>query len=90
MAKTNFPELTEREVEFLRRAGKEPSDECFVLSMRITMKGWAPAIFYGDVKWTKRFLKKMKPLEKQPDLVRLKALYVWTLNNPPKRDPERN
>jgi hypothetical protein len=85
MAKTNFPELTEQELEFLRREGKEPTDECFVLSMRITIKGWVPAIFYRDDKWMKRFLKKMKPLEKQPDLVRLKTMYVWTLNNPPKR-----
>jgi hypothetical protein len=81
----NFTELTEQELEFLRRAGKDPTDECYVLSMRITMKGWVPATIYSDFKWMKRCLKKMKLLEKQPDLVRLKALYVWTLNNPPKR-----
>jgi len=80
----NFPELTEGEVEFLRRAGKEPTDEAYVLSMRITMKGMVPATLY-DPKWLKRLARKNKRLQDQPDLVRLKALYVWTLNNPPKR-----
>jgi len=80
-----FPPLTEDELEFVRQAGRDPDDECYVLAMRTMMDGWVPALIYGDVKWTQRFVKEMDRHMDQPDLVRLKAMYVWTLNNPPKR-----
>lgn len=81
--KMNFPELTADEQEFLRRAGKEATEEN-VLGMRIAIEGMAAAIAYGDIKWIKRHNRKMKSLENQPQLARLKALYGWVLNNPPK------
>lgn len=79
----NFPELTEVELEFLERAGMDPDNECCVLSTRITMYGIAPAMMY-DPEWFIRLARENKRLEAQPDLVRLKALYVWMLANPPK------
>ena len=80
-----FPPLTEDELEFVRQAGRDPDDESYVLAMRTTIKGWGPALYYGDIEWTQRFIKEMERHRSEPDLVRLKALYVWTLANPPKR-----
>jgi hypothetical protein len=80
----NFPPLTAGELEFLTQVGKDPADECYVLALRTVKAGWLPAIRYDDFKWMKRCIRQMERLETQSPLVRLKALYVWTLANPPK------